>query len=177
MRHEFYNGEVFAMAGRTRAHSKIITNLIGSLTNALQGRDCDVFEGSLKVGIEVLDKIVYPDVTVVCGPFEPYEENDQIILNPILIVEVLSKRTAGYDRGGKFIKYQKIPSLKEYVVVEQRHRQVDIFRKTDDGWGTFINYVEDSSTVFFESLQVEIPLTDIYHRVVFPTEDVGPIDG
>ncbi len=116
-KHEFLGGEIFAMAGASFAHNKIVGNIVGELRDALRDRPCDVTPSDLRVKIPAVGLYTYPDAVVVCG--EPQFEDDKLdtLLNPTVIVEVLSDSTEAYDRGKKFRYYRTIPSLRDYVLV------------------------------------------------------------
>ncbi len=131
---EFYGGEVNAMSGGTDAHSLIGTNISGELRSALWEKDCFAFGSDLKVRIDTADAVVYPDVMVICGDREYHHDRKDIVKNPQVVFEVLSKGTEGWDRGGKFRHYQSLPSLKEYILVDQNIAQVDVFRLNAEGF-------------------------------------------
>ena len=166
---EYYRGEVYAMSGGTENHSLISANVSGEMRGLLKGKDCRVYDSNFKVRIEAEDAFVYPDAMVVCGATELHSESNHVCLNPTVVFEVLSESTADYDRGGKFRKYQQIPSLQEYVIVHQKEAQVIVHRKTDTGWSTFEGrrYSDLNASVELKSLEVEIPMSEIYYQVDF----------
>ena len=166
-RSEYHDGEIFAMAGGTEGHSRIAGNLIREAGNAIFDRECSVFEGNLKIRIEAANSTVYPDAMIVCDPIQYHQDRKDIITNPTIVFEVLSEGTAGYDRGGKFRKYQQLPSLKEYVLIEQSEAQVDLFRKSDSGLWTLHSWAGLEGAVECRSLAIRLPLNGIYHRVPF----------
>jgi Uma2 family endonuclease len=127
-RHEFVDGEIFAMSGASLNHNLIIHNLIIALTAQLRGRGCFVFSQGAKVSAD--DDLVYPDVVVECQ--QPAETNR--VQRPSLVIEVLSPSTAAYDRDKKFSLYQRLASLRTYVLVSQDTAQVDVYRRTEGGW-------------------------------------------
>ncbi|MEM7038811.1 MAG: Uma2 family endonuclease, partial [Bacteroidota bacterium] len=131
---EFYNGKIYAKSGATFTHSLIGTNTTSILGNALNGKDCLTFNSDLNIRIEAADANAYPDAFVICGPPEFDQGRKHVVTNPTLIVEVLSDGTAAWDRGGKFKRYRQIPSLKEYVLIEQEDIQVEVFRKNEIGF-------------------------------------------
>ena len=171
---EYYNGEIFAMSGKTRDHCVIGVNIAGELGGALMGKDCSVFGSDLKVRIEAADSNVYPDGMVICGPEEYYADRKDLVTNPIVIIEVLSDSTAAWDRGGKFRKYETLPSLREYILVEQNAPQVDVFRRQGMGSWTLERYDGLEEMVELRSLEVSIAARGIYHRVEFPENPVSP---
>jgi Uma2 family endonuclease len=131
VRHEFFNGEVFAMAGGTDAHSIVSGNVYMALRHHLAGTPCRVFNSDVKLQVEQANSFFYPDVFVTCSS----EDAHQPLLKnkPELIVEVLSESTAAYDRGRKFEAYRKLPTLREFVIVDPTARQAETYRKGEEG--------------------------------------------
>ena len=122
-RHEYFAGEVFSQAGGTRKHSLIGSNVLRSIGNSLANRDCETHGSDMKIHVEATGYYAYPDVSVVCPPIQG--DSDDVITNPILIVEVLSPSTADFDRGTKFDHYRQIPSLQEYLIFSQDEPHVE----------------------------------------------------
>ena len=148
-KHEYYYGEVYAMAGASRAHVTLTANMTGLLWQYLRANKCSVYSSDMKVGIDEDNVYFYPDVLVACdeanGPDESSKPDDHVIYSPIVIIEVLSESTEAYDRGEKFRLYRKIPSLREYVLISQQSLWVDIFRLNhNDEWviHTYTNAVD-----------------------------------
>lgn len=166
-RHEYYAGEIFAMSGGSLDHGAIAFNWCGELKAALKGKDCRAFTSDVKVRIEAEDAFVYPDVSLVCGEIETYGDNDQVLVNPHLIIEVLSDSTEGYDRGAKFFKYQRIPSLKEYVIASQNSPDVEVFRRTEEGWKVYDHYHGLEVSAHLDTLDAEISMAEIYRSITF----------
>lgn len=164
-KHEYFDGEVFAMAGGTIEHSLIAGNLIRELGNALGPRGCSVFTSDLRVKIEATALTTHPDVTVLCGP--PLREGT-LLLNPTLIVEVLSKSTEGYDRGVKFEHYRTIDSLVTYLLVSEDTPRIEQFiRRTSTEWDYRVASGIESS-VELPALKITLPLRQIFLGVAFP---------
>lgn len=136
LRHEYYHGEVFAMSGGTANHALIAMNVGGELRTAFRGSPCRVFSSDLRVQFAEGTHYAYPDVTVVCGEAEFLCERQTTLLNPTLVVEVLSPSTADYDRGFKFAAYRGIASLQEVLFVAHDRRALELFRRGDDGHWT-----------------------------------------
>ncbi|PJF27046.1 MAG: hypothetical protein CUN53_05515 [Phototrophicales bacterium] len=162
-KHEYLDGRVVLMAGGTPDHNRICANTIAALISALSERDCDVFTSDQKVRVGAA-RFVYPDVTVVCGEAQ-FDED--ILLNPTLIVEVLSERTAARDRGEKGFAYRACPSLQGYLLIEQGEPRIEsYFRQPDGGW-----QMRDAdgieSALDLPPLQVTIALRDLYRRIAF----------
>jgi Uma2 family endonuclease len=163
---EYLDGEMFAMTGVTRRHSLVTTNLVRELSQKLLDRPCEVHSSDLRVHIPATGLYTYPDVTVVCG--EPRFEDDQevdTLLNPKLIIEVLSPTTEAYDRGKKFEHYDTIESLAEYVLVSQTAPRVEQFVRQEGGHWLFTATSSLDGKVVFSSVGCEIALTEIYHKV------------
>jgi Uma2 family endonuclease len=166
-KHEYWDGRMVAMVGGSPAHSQISGNIIGALHSQLAGRRCIVYTSDLKVGITRLRAYAYPDVTVVCGKPEFGEPERDVLTNPLLIVEVLSPSTEKYDRTGKFLRYQRIPSLAEYLLVSQDSPSVELCSRQEDGsWGWTAAEGLDSS-ITIPSLGCTLALADIYLYVTF----------
>ena len=172
---EFFDGEMFAMAVISKDHSRITVNLTGGFHAAIRGKDCELFSSDLRVKVSANGLYTYPDLTIVCGPVDVEDEQADVLLNPTLIIEVLSPGTERYDRGKKFDLYRELDSLKEYVLVSQDQYRVEQFlRGNGSEWGYRVAFKEDD-IVEFPSVGCSIPLKDIYARVVFPPEqEVAP---
>lgn len=173
IKHEYENGQVFAMSGGTPNYAFIGGSTVAALRNALKakGSKCRVSGSELKVHIEKYNSFVYPDGMVVCGELEM--KGKDAIKNPLLIVEVLSESTASYDRGKKFKKYISLPSFAEYVLIDQSQPVVHAyFREVEEGTGRkdwtmrFAYSLEES--IYLESIDCEITLADIYEYIDFP---------
>jgi Uma2 family endonuclease len=132
-RHEYADGEIFAMAGGTLEHSAVAANLLGELRNALLGRGCRVLSSDMRIKIAATGRYLYPDASVLCGRPEFEDTTRDTLLNPTAIVEVLSDSTEAYDRGDKFAQYRTIPSLREYVLSSQKEPRVEVFTRQPDG--------------------------------------------
>jgi Uma2 family endonuclease len=167
---EFFDGEMFAMAVISKDHSRITVNLTGGFHAAIRGKDCELFSSDLRVKVSANGLYTYPDLTIVCGPVDVEDEQADVLLNPTLIIEVLSPGTEHYERGKKFDLYRELDSLKEYVLVSQDQYRVEQFlRGNGSEWGCRVAFKEDD-IVEFPSVGCSIPLKDIYARVVFPPE-------
>ncbi|WP_437667551.1 Uma2 family endonuclease [Sorangium sp. So ce1182] len=134
-KHEFLNGEIFAMAGGTPEHARLCMSVGAELRAQLRGRPCAVYSADLRVRVQATGLSTYPDVSVVCGKLERDLEDKDAALNPSVLVEVLSDSSEAYDRGQKFAHYRHIPSLREYVLVSQHEPRIEVFhRNEDDSW-------------------------------------------
>lgn len=167
---EYSNGEVFAMAGGTEPHSLISSNINRQLGNALEDRDCRVYNSDLKVRIEKADAAAYPDAMVICGPVEFLAGRKDIVTNPIMIIEVLSPSTASWDFLGKFRLYEQLSSLQEYILIAQDAPQIDVFRRNDEGKWILSRYDGLEAVVHFQSIEVQIPSASIFQKVDFAAQ-------
>ncbi|HYU32809.1 MAG TPA: Uma2 family endonuclease [Thermoanaerobaculia bacterium] len=165
---EYLDGAMFAMTGVSRRHSLVTTNLTRELSQRLLDRPCEVHSSDLRVYIPATGLYTYPDLAVVCG--EPQFEDDQeldTLLNPTLIVEVLSPTTEAYDRGKKFEHYDSIGSLAEYVLVSQTTPRVEQLVRQEGGHWLFTGTSGLDGKVILSSIGCELELAKIYHKVPF----------
>jgi Uma2 family endonuclease len=132
-KHEYVNGEVFAMAGGTIEHGALAAAVTVALGNALQGRPCRVLSSDVRVRVKATGLSTYPDVSVVCNKVETDADDEHGVLNPSLIVEVLSDSTEAYDRGEKAAHYRRLPSLREYVLLSQHEPRIEVHRRNERG--------------------------------------------
>ena len=160
VKHEYLRGEIFAMAGGSPEHARLAANVIGDLRAALRGRPCAVFTSDARVRIEVTDRATYPDVTVVCGRLEHAPDDPDSITNPVVIVEVLSDATEADDRGEKFAHYRRLASLREYLLVSQRARRLEVYRRRDDRW--VLDEAGAGETLHLDSIDVALAVDEIY---------------
>ncbi len=163
---EFHRGEIFAVSGGTYNHSVIQGNLVRQLGNLLDSKPCTVVTADLRIHIEAGDLFTYPDAAVVCGKARFFPRRTDTIVNPSLIIEVLSPSTRDYDRGAKFEMYKHIQSLQEYVLVEGEKAHVECFRRRAGGW-TLAAFSGMDASCRLESLDCEIPLSRIYQKVTW----------
>ncbi|MBN9385409.1 MAG: Uma2 family endonuclease [Chitinophagaceae bacterium] len=161
-KHEYYQGEVFAMSGPKLQHLRITGNLTFRLRLHLEGRGCEVFPTDLRLHIPKNTLFTYPDISIVCGGVETLNNDDWNLLNPSVLFEVLSPSTRGYDRGEKFRLYRDIPSLKEYILVDSEKIKIEAWSLNEGGqWE--LRVVEDlEGTLHLRSLSLSIPLREIY---------------
>lgn len=168
IRHEFMDGEVFAMAGATRKHSKIASNIGIELGYQLKGKGCEVHFSDLRIRSRK-KHFVYGDVTIFCGEpeLEIYKETE-ILLNPKIVVEVLSKSTEARDRGDKAVDYRRLPSLTDYVLVSQKRMFIEHFVRQNDGSWKLFEYSEPVKEINFVSFGCRLLLSDIYFEIKLP---------
>ncbi|HAA14461.1 MAG TPA: hypothetical protein DCE41_23375 [Cytophagales bacterium] len=163
---EFFDGQITAMSGGTRNHAVISLNAGIALGNGLRDRDCTPFGSELKVYAEAANAYLYPDAMVVCGAEQLQAGRNDVLMNPTLIVEVLSPSTMQYDFVKKYDRYKRMPSLREYVLISQDQPRVEVRSSVDD-WGQIRTYEGLDSVAIFSSLSLQIPLTELYRRVTF----------
>jgi len=164
---EYYDGEMFAMAGAIRWHTLIKDNICGELRNRLRGKNCRPFSADLRVLVSKTGLYTYPDVVVACGDAKFEDKIMDTLLTPNVIIEILSDSTEKYDRGVKFRQYQQLESLKEYVLISQDTVSIDRFvRQPDNTWilTTFTDLTREFSLA---SVSVQIPMAEIYRGVEF----------
>ncbi len=176
VRHEYIDGEIINMPGASRVHNLITNNIAGELRNLLKGSRCETYANDMRVSSPMTSSYFYPDVVIVCE--EPRFEDDvfDILLNPIILVEVLSPSTEAYDRGEKFGHYRHLASLQEYVLVAQDKVLVERYRRQGKQGSTpaagktwiFTDFREREEILPLPSIQSELPLQEIYERVTFP---------
>lgn len=162
---EIIDGEVVAMAGGSPDHNQISGNIITGLNIALDEKDCIVYTSDMKIRAEKAKRSFYPDASVFCGDLEYFNDNQNTLTNPLLIVEVLSPSTAEYDRRGKFFYYRQLESLKEYVLIEKDEPYVDVYTFHEPGKWLLETYTELSQNVKLNSINAAIPMSRIYKKV------------
>ncbi len=164
LKSEYLNGEILAMSGASLAHTRITADIVTELNNQLRDGECEVISNDMRVKTGPKGAYFYPDVVVFCGEPEVEDNVFDTLLNPILVIEVLSPSTEVYDRGEKFRHYQELTSLREYVLVSQDRVRVEQYRLAKKQWGqTEFRAPED--VLPLASIGCELPLRDIYRRV------------
>ena len=163
---EYIKGKIIPRSSSNRAHNLINGNIVGELHTRLKGTECFVFANQMRVSIPAAKSYFYPDVGVVCE--EPRFEDDvfDTLLNPIVVIEVLSPSTEAYDRGEKFAHYRQLTSLQEYVLVAQDQVRVEHYRRQERQW-IFTDFEGPDEMLLFPSIECELPLQEIYERVTF----------
>ena len=164
-RSEYYQGEIFAMSGGSANHNRIAGNLFVALRSALRGKPCEAFINDMRLQVKRHHLYTYPDVMVVCGKIEFAQGRNDTVANPILIVEVLSPSTEAYDRGKKFVNYQSIPELRDYVIVSHRERRIDHYRRAEGGEWIVATHTTLDSRIALTGLDGTLTLGDIYDGV------------
>jgi Uma2 family endonuclease len=165
---EYLGGEIWAMAGGTRAHERISGNLFALLHNMLRDSRCEPFSGNMRVTTPS-GLWTYPDISIVCGEAEVIGHDDETTLtNPVALVEVLSDSTRDYDHGEKFDLYSSIPTLKHYLLIEQRAVEVEHRWRNETGTWSSETLSSLDETVTLKDLGIDLPLSRIYERVGLP---------
>lgn len=167
-KHEYFDGEIFAMAGTSEEHANISSNINISLGTQLKKLPCKSYQSDLRVHIPATGLYTYPDVIVVCGKPELLEDAFlDTLLNPVLIVEVLSPTTADYDKGTKFDHYRTIESLREYVLVWQDVKRAACYTKQDNGSWVLRDFIGEDALIILSSIDCQLVMEDIYDKVEF----------
>ena len=168
VRHEYFDGEIFAMAGGTKAHNLITQNITLALRAGLRGKGCQVFMEDVRLAVQDDFHYTYPDVVVSCDPGD--RRDPYLIRQPVLIVEVLSPSTAEYDRSRKFNQYKKIPSLRHYILVSQTAWVLEWFRRDEAGQWIYTVLSDPADVLEIPDLNLLLPLADVYDDT-----DVAPL--
>jgi len=169
-KHEYYGGEIFVLAGVSRQHNLITLNVSSELSTRLKKRSDTVYSCAMRVKIEQAGLYTYPDVVVVCGKAQFEDKEQDTLLNPTVIVEVLSKSTEAYDRGTKFKNYRTLPSLTEYILIAQDTYHIEHYvRQADNQW--LLSEVDDpQGVVELPTIQCSLRLSEVYDKVEFASE-------
>lgn len=170
IKHEYFGGEIFAMSGAKRNQNVIAWNIGGELRQKLKVKNCEAYPADMRVFVPETGLYTYPDLVVVCG--EPKFQDDifDTLLNPILLIEVLSDSTESYDRGKKFQHYRSIESLREYVLVSQDEARIEKYVKQGDGFWVLSEAAGLEAEIKFNSIDSVIALNEVYDKVNFSDE-------
>ena len=167
VKYEYIAGEIVAMSGGTIAHGRLIGRVTDLMNRALDGTPCIVLPSDLRVRIRSAERATYPDLHVVCGELERDPDDDHAIVNPTVIVEVLSDSTEDSDRTEKFAAYRRLASLREYVLISQRERRVEVYRRDGRRW--LLDEYGPGERPTIASLSIELAVDDLY------VDRIGPI--
>ena len=162
-RHEWLDGVVYDMAGGTLDHSGLCAAVIAALSNGLAGRPCRVFTSDARVRVLATGLVTYPDASVACGRVERDPKDANTLVNPVVLVEVLSDSTEDWDRGGKFAHYRRIPSLRDYVIVSQREPLIEHHVRNDNGTWTMHEH-GPGDVVTLTGVPVRVAVDDVYRN-------------
>jgi Uma2 family endonuclease len=159
-RNEFFRGETFAMFGGTARHNRVIMNLGSRIAAHLDGTGCQAFTESMKV--QISEGVLYPDVVVTCGKAEAGDE--KTVIDPKLVIEVLSPSTKGYDQRDKFVLYRALPSLREYALIDPSDRRVEVFTLADAGAWLLVDQT-NAGALTLRSIDLELPMDVVFKGV------------
>lgn len=165
VRSEYYHGKIYSMTGSSVCHNQILRNLTGFMVNSLRGGPCQAFMTGLRLYIEEHDLFTYPDLFVVCGDLQMYGSRTDTLTDATLVVEVLSPSTEVYDRGEKFLFYQSLPSVQEYVLISQDSPTVEIRQKVREGEWHTKETVGLAQSLELKSIDAHLDLSLIYEGV------------
>jgi len=174
IKHEYFRGELFAMAGASRQHVLIAVNVTILLGNQLKRRGCDVFNSDMRVQVSPTGLYTYPDLVVVCGRPRFEDRELDTLLNPTVVVEILSKSTEAYDRGEKFAQYRTLETLTDYLLISQDRALVERFTRQESGLWLFSDSIGLDAVMPIESIQCQLPLAEVYDRVEFDESSSTP---
>ncbi len=174
IKHEYVNGFLYAMAGASPEHNAISANMIISIGGRLKGRGCRVFTSDQRVRVPQTDLYTYPDLTVICGPMNRDDRDPLSLTNPTLLAEILSPSSEAWDRGAKFVHYQALDSLTDYLVVSQDQPRIERhYRQAEDTW--LLQVVQGLDAVLsLPNLGLELPLAEVYDGIELPPLFVSP---
>lgn len=163
---EYFEGQLYPMAGATKEHNRIKENLSGEIYIALQEQQCQSFSSDFRVHIPKNGLYAYPDLIVVCDEPELLDDTFDTLLNLTVLIEILSKSTRGYDKNAKFALYRDIPTLREYLLIDSRRIKIEIWQKSTDGvWSLAKETDRADDTIRIETINLLLPLRAIYNRV------------
>ncbi len=170
---EYFDGVLVAMAGASPAHVRITTNLTRLIGNQLEGRPCEPFDSDLRVYVEACNTVFYPDLTAACAPPQFAETRLATLLNPTLIIEVLSDTTEAVDRGFKFACFQSLESLQTYVLIAQDRLPVECFTRQPDGSWRYEATNTPEAVVALPAIGCELRLAEVYARIKFSATEAA----
>lgn len=171
---EYYQGEIFAMAGGSANHNLIALNVATIFNLAFEQRPCRTFMSDMRLLVKAADLYTYPDIMIVCGQLKFAHKRTDIITNPVLIVEILSKSTESYDRGHKFKFYRTIPTLQHYILIDQAQIYLDYFQKITGGRWVLQAFSDPNQRVELAALDLELPLHRVYNKVTWDNAAIEP---
>jgi Uma2 family endonuclease len=176
VRHEYYSGQVYAMSGGSGNHAILIAHLAASLVGALRKKPCSVTVSDMRLRVAPDGLYTYPDAMVFCGEAKYADARKDTLLNPTVIIEVISRSTEAYDRGFKFVQYRSLESLMEYVLVSQTEPRIEVFSRQPNGRWLLEEFVGLDAKCRLDSLHCVLELSELYEKVTFapppvPRED------
>ncbi len=162
---EFFDGEMFAMAGASRRHNLIVTNIVREVSTRLRDRPCDIYANDMRVKVSPTGLCTYPDVVIACDDIQFEDDHEDTLLTPIVLIEVLSKSTQGYDRFQKFSHYRRLSTLREYLLVAQEQPRVEHYVRQSENQWLLSESAEYSDVVTMPSIGCGLSIKDIYEKV------------
>ena len=166
-KHEYFRGEIFAMSGASIPHNIIASNLAGDFRTRLKGKKCRAFGSDLRIHIPKNTLYTYPDISIICGEIETTDDSFDTAKNPSVLIEILSKSTRDYDKGGKFTLYRDIETLKEYILVDTEKVCIEKFSRNPDNSWLLTEYKSLEGSFTIVAVDVTLQLADIYEDVKF----------
>lgn len=164
-KHEYYKGEIFAMSGAKVPHNIVTKNLSGILFGKLKGKKCQPYGSDQRIHIQSNTLFTYPDISIICGEIITLNNDDYNVLNPSVIIEILSKSTKNYDRGEKFKLYRDIQTLKEYILVDSETIHIEVFRLNENNHWELEEYDSIENFLFIKAIDEKIAISEIYEGV------------
>jgi Uma2 family endonuclease len=161
-KHEYYKGEIFAMAGASNRHYIVFSNLFGELFSRLRNNPCRPYGSDMRIHIPENTLFTYPDISIICGELIPFDDEADTATRPVVIIEILSKATRNYDRGVKFKLYRDIPTLREYMLVDSESIAVEIFRINEHNHWELEEYKKLEETVTLPAIGISLKMQEIY---------------
>jgi len=171
---EYWNGEIYAMAGASEAHNAIVVNLVLGLGPQVRVKACRIYSSDMRVKVHATGLYTYPDIVIVCGRPQFEDRQQDTLLNPTLIIEVLSRSTAAYDRTTKFDHYRTLESLTDYVLVAQSQPMVQHYARRPDGKWLLSDYRTLDAVAHFASIDCNLSLSAVYEKVEWPEDEAEP---
>ena len=167
---EYFRGEIFAMSGASLRHAEIVTNLVSNLHGQLRKSSCRVYSSDVRVKVAPTGLYTYPDVVIVCGKAQTERKKEDTLINPVVILEILSPSTEAYDRGEKFEHYRTLESLTDYLLVAQNKAKIEHFHRQDDGQWALSESRSIDDTIEIASIECKLALSEVYDKVEFDEE-------
>lgn len=164
-KHEYYRGDIFAMSGAKMPHIRISRNLLVELTNKLIGKRCQPYGSDMRIHIKANTLFTYPDISIICGEPETLNNDNWNVVNPAVIIEILSPSTKNYDRGEKFKLYREIPTSKEYILMDAENVHIEIFRRNESDCWELEEYNATEQALYIRTIHENISIAAIYTGV------------
>ncbi|MGJ7030836.1 Uma2 family endonuclease [Niabella hirudinis] len=161
-KHEYYRGEIFSMAGAGARHNVIFSNIMGQLYIQLQGKPFRPFGSDMRIHIPENTLFTYPDISIICNDIISSPEDEDTIIQPTALIEILSRSTRNYDRGSKFKLYRDIPALKEYILIDSESINIEVFRVNASGHWELEEYKTQNETLLIKAVDITIAIHEIY---------------